>query len=238
MNYLFVVAHPDDEILGAGATIYELVKQGHNVDVCILTFQHKDRNHGDVEIMFNQMKKSHKILGVNRVFLGFFPNTKLHTIPQSEIVAYIENSILESQPDFIFTHSYSDLNMDHHMTSLTTQVASRYNQRQIHGEHLKPIRAIYFMEIQSSTDWHINKSVNPFIPDTFIEVSEQSIKEKIKSLKTYDDVVRPLPHPRNDKSIEALAILRGTQSGFLYAEAFQTGFHLIGKDHNIWQTKE
>lgn len=31
MNYLVVVAHPDDEVLGAGATIHKLVKEGHNV---------------------------------------------------------------------------------------------------------------------------------------------------------------------------------------------------------------
>ena len=29
MNYLFVVAHPDDEVLGAGATISKLVSQGN-----------------------------------------------------------------------------------------------------------------------------------------------------------------------------------------------------------------
>ena len=33
MNILFVVAHPDDEVLGAGATIRKFVKEGHNVAV-------------------------------------------------------------------------------------------------------------------------------------------------------------------------------------------------------------
>ena len=28
MNYLVVVAHPDDEILGAGATIHKLIEEG------------------------------------------------------------------------------------------------------------------------------------------------------------------------------------------------------------------
>ena len=35
-HYLFVVAHPDDELLGAGASICELKKQGHRVSVCVL----------------------------------------------------------------------------------------------------------------------------------------------------------------------------------------------------------
>ena len=37
MNYLFVVAHPDDEVLGAGATIHKLVLQGNSVSVAIMS---------------------------------------------------------------------------------------------------------------------------------------------------------------------------------------------------------
>ena len=36
MNYLVVVAHPDDEVLGAGATIHKLIRQGHSVAVAIM----------------------------------------------------------------------------------------------------------------------------------------------------------------------------------------------------------
>ena len=39
MNYLVVVAHPDDEVLGAGATIHKLIAEGHNVAVeCCLVY--------------------------------------------------------------------------------------------------------------------------------------------------------------------------------------------------------
>ena len=34
MNYLFVVAHPDDEVLGAGATIYTLLQEGQGDSGC------------------------------------------------------------------------------------------------------------------------------------------------------------------------------------------------------------
>lgn len=36
MKYLLVVAHPDDEVLGAGASIYKWTRQGHSVDIAIL----------------------------------------------------------------------------------------------------------------------------------------------------------------------------------------------------------
>ena len=36
MKYLVVAAHPDDETLGAGATIRKLTESGHRVAVCIM----------------------------------------------------------------------------------------------------------------------------------------------------------------------------------------------------------
>ena len=43
MKYLIVVAHPDDEVLGAGASIYKWTKQGDVVDVCIMCTEAKAR---------------------------------------------------------------------------------------------------------------------------------------------------------------------------------------------------
>jgi hypothetical protein len=37
MKYLIVVAHPDDEVLGAGASIYKWTRRGDIVDVCIMS---------------------------------------------------------------------------------------------------------------------------------------------------------------------------------------------------------
>ncbi len=43
MKYLIVVAHPDDEVLGAGASIYKWTRQGDKVDVCIMSTEAKAR---------------------------------------------------------------------------------------------------------------------------------------------------------------------------------------------------
>lgn len=40
-----VAAHPDDEVLGAGATMYKLAQEGHSVNVCILSGEVKVRAH-------------------------------------------------------------------------------------------------------------------------------------------------------------------------------------------------
>lgn len=36
MRYLFVVAHPDDEVLGAGAFIFDAVRNGDAVGVVVM----------------------------------------------------------------------------------------------------------------------------------------------------------------------------------------------------------
>jgi LmbE family N-acetylglucosaminyl deacetylase len=36
MNVLVVAAHPDDELLGCGGTIVNLVRKGHNAQIAML----------------------------------------------------------------------------------------------------------------------------------------------------------------------------------------------------------
>ena len=43
MKYLIVVAHPDDEVLGAGASIFKWTKSGDIVDVAIMCAEAKAR---------------------------------------------------------------------------------------------------------------------------------------------------------------------------------------------------
>ena len=43
MKFLLVVAHPDDEVLGAGASIYKWSHEGNIVDVAIMSTEAKAR---------------------------------------------------------------------------------------------------------------------------------------------------------------------------------------------------
>ena len=46
------------------------------------------------------------------------------------------------------------------------------------------------------------------------------LKKKISIMKIYKSEIKKFPFPRSEKSINALAILRGAQSGTLAAESF------------------
>ncbi|CUH92842.1 PIG-L deacetylase family protein [Herbinix luporum] len=222
MVYLIVVAHPDDEILGAGATIYKLVRDGHLVHVCILSGEVNARkNRPSINQLNIDVNKSLNILGVEKLIKGNFPNIEFNTVPHLELVKFIEKTIIDTKAEVIFTHHPADLNNDHLHTSLACQAAVRLFQR---NPDINPIKELLFMEVLSATDWALNKSVHQFNPNTYVEVGKEAIDKKIEALAQYRGVMRSYPHPRSSEALKGLAIYRGSQAGMNYAEAFESIF--------------
>lgn len=225
MKYLVVVAHPDDEVLGAGATIQKMVQSGYQVDVCIMSADANARafRPEDTELK-EDMNASLDILGVNKRYWGSFPNIKMNTVDHLSLVQFIEKAIMESNPDVIITHHAADTNNDHLHTSLACQAAARLFQRR---PEVTPLKELWFMEVLSSTDWVTNTAMNKIAPNTYIEVGKEGVEAKIKALATYRGVMRPYPHPRSEEVITGLAAMRGGESGCNYAEAFECVFRRI-----------
>ncbi len=220
---LSVVAHPDDEVLGFGATAAKFTRNGHKVYNCILSGKAEVRQFrpSDEELTADTAS-SQKILGAEPPILGDFPNIRFNTVPHVELVQFIEKVIAKVQPDIIFTHYPYDLNNDHQQVSAACQAASRLFQRR---SDIKPISALYFMEVLSSTEWAFPVDSNSFIPDTFTEVGKELIDLKIKALRQYRGVMREYPHSRSVEVLTGLAAYRGAQAGMNYAEAFKTAFN-------------
>lgn len=222
MSFLIVVAHPDDETLGSGATMYKLAQKGHSVNVCILSGEVNARNFRPSLTELNEdVDKSMSILGVDKVIKGNFPNIEFNNVPHLKLVQFIEKSIVETNAEVVITHHPADLNNDHLHTSLACQAAVRLFQRR---DDINPLKELLFMEVPSSTEWALNKSMNQFSPNTFIEVGEESIEKKIEALSQYRGVMRDYPHPRSEEAIKGLAAYRGGQAGMIYAEAFESVF--------------
>lgn len=225
MNYLLVVAHPDDEVLGAGATIKKLTENGHQVDLCIMSTDANARAFRPSDEELNSdLDESSAMLGIHVKFEGTFPNIKMNNVDHLELVQFIEKAIMASEPDVIITHHPADTNNDHMHTSMACQAAVRLFQRR---NEVKPLKELWFMETLSSTEWSVNTSMNRFIPNTYIEVGKERIRIKLKALDTYRGVMRPYPHPRSDEAVTGLAAYRGAESGCDYAEAFECVFRRI-----------
>lgn len=220
MNYLVVVAHPDDEVLGAGATIHKLIKQGNKVAVAIMVGKAAARaNLSDT--LSEDESHAMQILGVEKVYHADFPNIKMNTTPHLELVQFIESCITDWQAEAIITHHPADVNIDHIETSKAVIAACRLFQR---TEGVPKLKELLYMEVPSSTEWSLNTSENRFIPNTWVEINKEGIDIKIKALEAYTGVMRPYPHPRSFESLSGLAAYRGAQAGVNYAEAFDCVF--------------
>lgn len=225
MKNLFVVAHPDDEVLGGGATIHTLVSAGDEVGVCILCGLAEARMYrpADDELR-DDIQKSRRSLGVSAVWAGNFHDSNLNIHPHLDIVRFIENIIMEFCPETIITHHPADLNADHQTTSKCCQEASRLSQRKTADIPL--LKQLLFMEVPSSTDWQLDRTIGTFAPNLFVEVGEEGVKAKIDALMQYRGVMREFPHPRSEPVIKGLAAQRGAQSATMYAEAFEVAFRV------------
>ena len=219
MKYLLVVAHPDDEVLGAGASIYKWTKNGDIVDVCIMSSEAKARAYRpDDKALDDDTHAALAFLGVNREYEGKFPNIEMNTVPHLQLVQHIEKAIMESKPDIVITHHPADTNNDHLQTSMACQEAIRLFQRR---PEVNRIQEFWYMEVPSCSEWAINSAMKLFTPNCYVEVGTDGIEAKVKALSMYRGVMRPFPHPRSSAYISGLAAYRGSQWGLNYAEAFE-----------------
>lgn len=218
---LIVVAHPDDEILGFGATGAKLTSSGEIVQPIILcgNVDARQMRPSDKEL-YDDCIAANELLGFNKPVLGSFPNIRINNVDHLELVQFIERQILEFKPARIFTHHPSDLNNDHFQISRACLAASRYYQRR---SDIPPLESLHYMEVQSATDWSYETNVDGFRPNLYVEI-EKELEKKLEALSCYRNVMREFPHPRSIEAISGLAAYRGGQSGQKYSEAFQTVF--------------
>lgn len=218
MKYLIVVAHPDDEVLGCGASIYKWSKTDV-VDVCIMSTEAKARAfRPDDDALNSDINSATDYIGVSKKYEGSFPNIEMNTVPHLHLVQFIEAAIKESEPDIVITHHPADTNNDHLQTSMACQEAIRLFQRR---PEVKRIQEFWYMEVPSCTEWAVNSAMNMFVPNCYVEVGKEGVDAKIKALSMYRGVMRDYPHPRSEEYITGLAAYRGGQWGVHYAESFE-----------------
>ncbi len=205
-----IFAHPDDEILGCGATMSKYSDKGSEINVLLLTNGYKSResNKFSKEEFDKQIKDSLEKIGCFSLKKCDFPDNKMDSIPMLDIVKEIEHFLLKNKPDAIFTHFCGDLNIDHRIVFNAVITAAR------------PISfkgKIFSSEINSSTEW--NYSNNVFRPN-FFECVDNYIESKLEAMKAHENELMAWPHPRSIEGIRNLSKLRGQQIGVDHAEAF------------------
>jgi N-acetylglucosamine malate deacetylase 1 len=210
-----VVAHPDDEVLGMGATLARHAMEGDRVEIMIVATGATSRGAGAdaVAALQKAAQASALCLGADSVKFGGMPDQRLDTVPAIDLVKLIAAGC-SIAPTLIYTHHAGDLNRDHGIVTAAVMAAFRPIPD-------STVRGIYAAETLSSTEWAIPEAAIAFAPDHFVAIHQQ-MSRKLTALKAYDSEMRAFPHARSYQALEALAQYRGAQVGVPAAEAFMT----------------
>ena len=213
---LVIVAHCDDETIGLGGTIKRHYNQGDKIFAVSMTDGVSSRSNSTIKDV--KKRKNNSILASK--CLGFvwkkqfsFKDNSMDQYPLIKIIKSIEKIKKSLMPDIVYTHSGSDLNIDHRIVFNAVLTAFRPQPEETCSE-------LRVFEIPSSTDYS-HRSINGlFNPNLFIDISS-TWNDKEKALNKYGLEIKNEPHSRSIQGIKNLANLRGNQVGLKFAESFE-----------------
>lgn len=220
---MVVVAHPDDELLGLGATMHKLIKEeGVVAHVVILGEGITSRSDTrDTEKWKEVLEEHHANINAAGSHIGYksihtynFSDNRFDSHALLDIVKVVEKEKEEFNPDMIFTHNSGDLNIDHQLTFQAVMTATRPMEDE-------NVTTVISFETPSATDWQYSSHSEQFKPNLYIEVSEDDVNAKCEAMREYKFETREYPHPRSFKALKVLAQYRGYTSGNQMAEAFE-----------------
>lgn len=212
-NILVIAPHPDDEVLGCGGTIARHAAWEDSVHVLIVTRGDPDLYPDDDEAEIRrEIESAHQVLGVAGTIYLNYPAPRLDTIAGYQLAEAIHQVIHQVQPCTVYLPHHGDIHIDHQRVYQATLVAARPINR-------CPVRQLLCYETLSETEWSPPQSNAAFIPTAFTDISDY-LDTKLKAMGCYGAELKPFPHPRSLKALDALAKLRGATVGLAAAEAF------------------
>lgn len=219
---LVVVAHPDDELLGLGASMNRLIqKYGAQVRVVILgegiTSRSSERDpeawRRELAIHRQNIGEAQRAIGYQEVNIHDLPDNRFDTVPLLKIIKLVEKEKVEFEPEVVFTHHGGDVNIDHQKTFEAVVTACRPMSHE-------SVKSILTFETPSGTEWRSPTDPRHFLPNVFLPVSLANVEAKIKGMESYKFEKREFPHPRSPGALRVQAQRWGVTVGVEYAEAF------------------
>jgi LmbE family N-acetylglucosaminyl deacetylase len=200
---LCVVAHPDDEVLGCGATLSRAACEGVEVRV-LLPIQRSDlRGMEHWSELTDQYNRAVSHLG-GRAFIaepmireeGVEANTmRLHAL----VEPFVEWC------DVVLTHWGGDVHQAHRAVARAVEIATRPFRRR---------RDVLHFEVPTSTDQSFQDT---FLPNFFVMLKESDVQRKIEAFSFYGTETAP---GRDAEGLIRRLRLRGAQINSAFAEAF------------------
>jgi N-acetylglucosamine malate deacetylase 1 len=196
---LFICAHSDDHVFGAGGTIAKYVNEGKHVHVIIMSYGEKThpwlKAHVTKNMRAKETQNADNIIGCESTFFDLKEGSYMDGYPtiKHKILSIIKNE----KPTKIFTHNNEDPHPDHKSCyKITMDIVKE--------ARIKP--EIYLFSIWNPFTLRKNE-----LPTMYVDISETR-KKKIEAMKHFKS------------QWAALAVLFGG----IFAREVKNGLH-IGK---------
>ena len=206
---LTICAHPDDDVLGAGAilSLLSTTCEIHTIYLSNGVGSREATEEGEVEARLDAMVKANEIMGIKEWEVGLFEDQRFDQYPIIELTKWVEQFVHDFEPDTILTHSPADLNRDHRLTFEAVWTACRPLPE-------STVKQIYSFEVPSATEW----GLGAFKPNVYLV---GRFDKKAEAMKAYTTEMPESPHPRSVAVMWNRACVRGSECGKIVAEAFE-----------------
>jgi LmbE family N-acetylglucosaminyl deacetylase len=212
---LVVVAHPDDETLGAGGTVARFAAEGSRVWVAVVCDGVTAR-HAEVDRQKDCARRACDVLGVENVVFCDLPDQRLDGLSLLDVILPIERCVADLRPHVVLTHFAEDVNQDHGVVSRATMVATRPTPG-------TTVHTVMCFETASSTEWAPPFTGSTFAPSVYVDIAS-TLDTKVRAMAVYADThaceLKPYPHPRSLEAVEIYAKRHGIAVGLEAAEPF------------------
>jgi LmbE family N-acetylglucosaminyl deacetylase len=213
VNIVVVAAHPDDEILGAGATFARHALAGDTVHAVVMAEGATSRYEaGMKESLHEAGERAARAIGFASIRFESLPDQRLDTVPLIEVTQRVETILEELDPAIVYTHFSGDVNLDHGVVSRAVWTACR-------PYRFPRLTRVAAFETPSSTEWGAPHEGSGFRPTLFVDVTD-TLDAKIAAIECYESELRPYPHPRSAQALRERAAFWGSVAGRPAVEPF------------------
>ncbi len=212
MRIMVISPHPDDETLGAGGSILKLRDLGNEIHWLNITDAKIEGYSADfIEKRKNQIERVREYFSFNGFVNLKFPPADLNDSIKGDLINSMGKEFERVKPDCIILPDYNDAHSDHKYVFEAAYACSKVFRHSY-------IKRILTMEIISETNFGM--PYDKFKPNLYIDITNY-FADKAEALRIYDTELGDLPFPRSIEAVKAQAVMRGTEAGVFYAEAFR-----------------
>lgn len=212
-SVLVLGAHPDDEVLGLGATLARHIARGDAVCVALIADGNPIRYDEELARHAHQCaREAASRLGVTEVRFAGMGDQRLDTLGIVDVTQWIEGVVRDVRPSTIYTHHRGDANYDHRVVFEATMAAVRpYNA--------PFVERVLCYETPSSSEWAQALPEHFFMPNVYVDITDH-LETKLNAIAAYHLELRPYPHPRSIEALRIRAAHWGSVIGVRAAEPF------------------